>query len=227
MNSEPKDVTVADLHIAPAPHADPTVRVIKGFLSGERPPADKVMIGTWTPIAFAELRALRASVRHALAIWLMPVGAGSEEVARRLAIVATELAANAMAHTGPPTTVRLFRTDTTYIVEVADNNPWLVAQGNGSPEPVDSVCAWPADCPCAWAGTTTPASSTYGPRSPSRWRRRGAVLTRLRETARPADRPVRAPLPAAGPRAPRPGRPSRHAPRTELRPCACHHPPGR
>lgn len=121
MNSEPKDVTVAD----------PTVRVIKGFLSGERPPADKVMIGTWTPIAFAELRALRASVRHALAIWLMPVGEGSEEIARRLAIVATELAANAMAHTGPPTTVRLFRTDTTYIVEVADNNPWLVAQGTG------------------------------------------------------------------------------------------------
>jgi serine/threonine-protein kinase RsbW len=131
MNSEPKDVTVADLHSAPEDHADPTVRVIKGFLNGERPPTGKVMIGTWTPISFAELRTLRASVRHALASQLMSAGEESEVVARRLAIVATELAANAMAHTGPPTTVRLFRTATTYIVDVADNNPWLVAPGAG------------------------------------------------------------------------------------------------
>jgi hypothetical protein len=131
MNSEPKEATVADLHSASEDQVDPTVRVIKGFLSAERPPADKAVIGTWTPITFAELRVLRVSVRHALAGRLMPDGARSEEVARRLAIVATELAANAMAYTGPPTTVRLFRTATTYIVEVADNSPWLVVQGAG------------------------------------------------------------------------------------------------
>jgi hypothetical protein len=45
--------------------------------------------------------------------------------------VATELAANAMAHTGPPTTVRLFRTTTTYRLEVADNDPWLVPRITG------------------------------------------------------------------------------------------------
>jgi signal transduction histidine kinase len=122
---------VADLHSASEDHVDRTARVIKGFLSSERPPADKALVETWTPIAFVELRALRASVRHALAGRLMSTGAGSEEVARRLAIVATELAANAMAHTGPPTTVRLFRTATTYIVEVADNNPWLAPQVAG------------------------------------------------------------------------------------------------
>jgi hypothetical protein len=31
-----------------------------------------------------------------------------------------------MAHTGPPTTVRLFATATAYILEVADNDPWLL-----------------------------------------------------------------------------------------------------
>jgi serine/threonine-protein kinase RsbW len=131
MNSEPKDVTVADPPSAPDKRADPTVRVIKGFLSSERPPADKTLIGTGTPFAFAELRTLRAAMRHALAGRLIPAGVGNDEVVRRLAIVATELAANAMAHTGPPTTVRLFRAATTYIVDVADNNPWLAAQGTG------------------------------------------------------------------------------------------------
>ncbi|MEK8106331.1 hypothetical protein NKG94_16060 [Micromonospora sp. M12] len=94
--------------------------------------------------------------------------------------MATELAANAMAHTGPPTPVRLFQTATTYIVEVADNNPWLTPRslGNVSQEPVDSVCTWPANCRCAWAGTPTPGSNTCGRRSRSRWWGHGTVLLR-------------------------------------------------
>jgi hypothetical protein len=106
--------------------AEVRVRVIKGFLTHARPPADGALAGRWTVDTFAGLRLLRACVRQALGE--RPTGPGGvyEDLALRLAIVATELAANAMAHTGPPTTVRLFRTATTYILEVADNDPWLV-----------------------------------------------------------------------------------------------------
>jgi serine/threonine-protein kinase RsbW len=199
MNREPKDVTVADLHSAAEEHADPTVRVIKGFLSGARPPADKALIGMWTPMAFAELRALRASVRHALASRLLPAGSGSEEVARRLAIVATELAANAMAHTGPPTTVRIFRTATTYVVEVADNDPWLVVQGIGERfARAGGLGLHMARRLSLRMGWYTGTGITYV------WAEVAIVVTasRLRpdpaarETARPADRPVRSPSPA-------------------------------
>jgi hypothetical protein len=55
----------------------------------------------------------------------MPDGAVRETVRHRIAIVATELAANAMAHARPPATVELFRTETTFIIDVSDNDPWV------------------------------------------------------------------------------------------------------
>ena len=89
---------------------------------------------------------------------------------QRLAIVATELAANAMAHTGPPTSVRLFRTPQTHILEVSDNDPWLLPRlaEERFPEVEGSACTWRAGCRSAWAGTPKAAPSTSGPRSHSR-----------------------------------------------------------
>ncbi len=106
-------------------------RVIKGFLTNARPPAGGALVGRWTLDTFAGLRLLRAGVRQALSEPPIEPGGGYEDLALRLAIVATELAANAMAHTGPPTAVRLFRTATTYRLEVADNDPWLVPRITG------------------------------------------------------------------------------------------------
>jgi hypothetical protein len=59
---------------------------------------------------------------------LAPEGGGRDTVSEKLAIVATELAANAIAHAKPPTTVQLFRTETTFILDVADNDPWVIPQ---------------------------------------------------------------------------------------------------
>src|SRR3712207_3605845 len=58
----------------------------------------------------------------------MPDGAALANVPDKVAVIATELAANAMAHAKPPTTVRLFRTETTFVLDVADNVPWVVPQ---------------------------------------------------------------------------------------------------
>ena len=89
------------------------------------PPTEKAQLGWWTLETFAELGRLRAGLRQALLEQQMLDGAVREIVAERIAIVATELAANAMAYTNPPATVELFRTETTFIVDVSDNDPWV------------------------------------------------------------------------------------------------------
>jgi hypothetical protein len=92
------------------------------------PPTEKVQVGRWTLGTFAELRLLRASLRQALAAQPTPDGGAMDNVPEKMAIIATELAANAIAHAKPPTTVRLFRTEATFILDVADNDPWVVPQ---------------------------------------------------------------------------------------------------
>lgn len=107
-------------------HARAGVRAVRGLLGNAQPSAERAHVGQWGLDTFAELRLLRASMRHAIAEQPLPHGAVAEDISQRLAIVATELATNALAHTRPPTTVQLLRATTTYIVEVSDNDPWLV-----------------------------------------------------------------------------------------------------
>ena len=102
------------------------VRAVTGQLGKAQPSAERVPVGQWTLDNFAALRLLRASLRHAVAEQPASQGGATEDFSQRLAIVATELATNAIAHTRPPTTVQLFRTPTAYVVEVSDNDPWLV-----------------------------------------------------------------------------------------------------
>jgi anti-sigma regulatory factor (Ser/Thr protein kinase) len=102
------------------------VRAVRGLLSNAPPPDDKVHLGHWTLDNFAGLRPLRVSIRQALAEQPPLHSGAADDISERLTIVATELATNAIAHTRPPTVVQLSRTATTYIVEVRDNDPWLV-----------------------------------------------------------------------------------------------------
>jgi anti-sigma regulatory factor (Ser/Thr protein kinase) len=97
-----------------------------GFLPHARPPAETGQAGRWLLGAMSELHPLRAALRLAVAGQPALCGAALDDVAERMTIVATELATNAMAHTRPPTTVRLFRTGPTFVLHVADNDPWLV-----------------------------------------------------------------------------------------------------
>jgi serine/threonine-protein kinase RsbW len=99
-----------------------------GSWSASPPPADKVEIGQWALDTFAELRVLRASLRQTLIGQPIPDGGSLDNLPDKMAVIATELGANAMAHAKPPTTVRLFRTGTTFILDVADNDPWIVPQ---------------------------------------------------------------------------------------------------
>ncbi len=97
-----------------------------GPLSASRPPGDEVEVARWALGSFAEVRLLRAALRQTLRAQPMPDGCVLGNLADKMAIVATELAANAMAHARPPTTVRLSRTERTFILDVADNDPWVV-----------------------------------------------------------------------------------------------------
>jgi serine/threonine-protein kinase RsbW len=102
-----------------------------GSSGSSPPPTEKVQIGQWALGTFTELRLLRAALREALSDQPMPAGGSLDSVPDKMAVIATELAANAMAHAKPPTTVRLFRTETTFILDVADNDPWVVPQFAG------------------------------------------------------------------------------------------------
>lgn len=78
-----------------------------------------VELRRWRLDNFRELRRLRADLRTAVA--------GSSQrapgdLAERMAVVATELATNALRHGLPPTEVRLLRDHDRLIIDVADHD---------------------------------------------------------------------------------------------------------
>jgi hypothetical protein len=92
-------------------------------LGTSRPPTPNVEVGQWVLDSFAELRALRSSLHKALTGELLPDGGYLDDVPEKIAVVATELATNALAHARPPTSVKLRRTEDTFILDVADEDP--------------------------------------------------------------------------------------------------------
>lgn len=73
----------------------------------------------WRLDNFRELRRLRADLREAVA------GSAHRtpgDLAERMAVVATELATNALRHGLPPTEVRLLRDHDRLIIDVADHD---------------------------------------------------------------------------------------------------------
>jgi serine/threonine-protein kinase RsbW len=91
-------------------------------LRSSRPPAPNVEVAQWTLDSFTELRSLRSSLHKALTGEPLPDGGFLDEVPEKIAVVATELATNAIAHARPPTLVRLRRTDDSFILDVADDD---------------------------------------------------------------------------------------------------------
>jgi serine/threonine-protein kinase RsbW len=91
-------------------------------LDSSRPPTPNVEVARWVLDSFSELRALRASLHKTLTGEPLPDGDHLDEVPEKVAVVATELATNALDHARPPTVVQLRRTDHTFILDVTDDD---------------------------------------------------------------------------------------------------------
>ncbi|GGM11060.1 MULTISPECIES: ATP-binding protein [Micromonospora] len=87
------------------------------------PPApDAVEVQRWTLTSGAELRDLRVAIHRELTGNALVDGEQMHEVPEQMALVATELATNALRHGLPPTIVRLLRADDCLVLDVADHD---------------------------------------------------------------------------------------------------------
>lgn len=77
----------------------------------------------WLLAGYAELPSLRASLRQVLDTQTEIPRKELDDLAERMAIVATELATNALRHAQSPAVVRLGRTKTAFVLDVADEEP--------------------------------------------------------------------------------------------------------
>ena len=116
-------------------------------LQSSRPPSGCTEVGSWTLGDSRQLSALRHSLQDALD------GGRDEldEVPEKVALVASELATNALRHGLPPTVVRLLRSDEAFVLDVADHDTGVIPQ----PEDEDAGQrgrARAADRPPAGAG---------------------------------------------------------------------------
>jgi hypothetical protein len=100
-----------------------------------RPPEATVEVRQWVLDGFAQLRQLRGSLFTALTGEPMPPDGELDEVPERIAVVATELATNALRYGRPPTQVTLRRTEHTFVLDVADDDPTAVPQLAGPRPP--------------------------------------------------------------------------------------------
>ncbi len=73
----------------------------------------------WTLDEFPQLRSLRAALREVI---VREPSAEMNDLFDRVAVVATELATNALRHGLPPTVVRLLQQDDRLILDVADHD---------------------------------------------------------------------------------------------------------
>jgi two-component sensor histidine kinase len=72
---------------------------------------------------YTQLSPMRAALRQTLDMQVRKPSREHDEIAEKMAVVATELATNALTHAGPPTVVRLSRTTTSFFLDVADDQP--------------------------------------------------------------------------------------------------------
>ena len=90
-----------------------------GSLRRSLPPARAIELRRWTLTTGDGLRQMRADLREVLQ---------TRQLAERVALVATELASNALRHGRPPAVVRLLRDDDCLILDVADQDPQSAPQ---------------------------------------------------------------------------------------------------
>jgi serine/threonine-protein kinase RsbW len=84
------------------------------------PPADIRPLLTWNLTSGTDLRQIRTEVHQ---FFRANQIAANDDIDQRVALVATELAGNALRHGAPPVVVRLLRDDNCYILDVSDGDP--------------------------------------------------------------------------------------------------------
>ncbi|AGZ38455.1 ATP-binding protein [Actinoplanes friuliensis] len=97
------------------------------FLSAQSPPG-MIELQSWVLDTPAQLRVLRAGLHEAITGQPLPAGAQLDEIPEKMVLVATELATNALRHGLPPTIVRLGRTKSIFVLDVADHSPDVIPQ---------------------------------------------------------------------------------------------------
>ena len=91
------------------------------LLRASHPPVAVAEVRVWRLDSFDQLRHLRASLHEVITGGAGPAADDLEELLEKVAVVATELATNALRHGLPPTVVRLLRAATVYVLDVADH----------------------------------------------------------------------------------------------------------
>jgi anti-sigma regulatory factor (Ser/Thr protein kinase) len=82
----------------------------------------------WSVADYTELQPLRSGLRQTLDTQALTAGKELDDMAERMTIVATELATNALNHARSGALVRLSRTRTTFVLDVADDLPTVPPQ---------------------------------------------------------------------------------------------------
>ncbi|WP_203735381.1 ATP-binding protein [Paractinoplanes durhamensis] len=83
------------------------------------PPAHTWQLLGWNVAGSDDLRTIRTAIQHHFAA----THPGQDQLAQQIALVATELAGNALRHGLPPVTVKLLRDQDCYVLQVNDRDP--------------------------------------------------------------------------------------------------------
>jgi serine/threonine-protein kinase RsbW len=92
-------------------------------LRATHPPAAAVPVQRWVLDDYTQLTLMRSSLQQTLDVHVPQPSREREEIVESMALVATELATNALSHAGSPTVVQLLRAKTSFILDVADDEP--------------------------------------------------------------------------------------------------------
>lgn len=91
-------------------------------IPSSRPPSTFHVVRAWQLDSMAQLSTLRTSLHEELTGRPLPPDGTLAEIPEKIVLVASELAANALRHGRPPTTVQLLTDGEEYIVDVIDQD---------------------------------------------------------------------------------------------------------
>lgn len=114
-------MTTKDAPQGPEPAFLNEIEEMDGDIPRSRPPAGFEPHSQWTLSSADELSRLRAGLMEALSV----TGSDDDQLPdtpAKLALLATELATNALKHGLPPTTVQLSRQGDQWLIDVADHD---------------------------------------------------------------------------------------------------------
>ena len=95
--------------------------MVKLLRTSPAPPVAR-QLNVWVLHTGAQLHGLRTALHQALTGIVTTAGPALDDRTERMALVATELATNAIKYGRPPTVVQLLLSDTEFILDVADHD---------------------------------------------------------------------------------------------------------